>query len=218
MQITFDTDKDSPERIRAVAEFVGTLDCYPELPQPDAPPPITDAESTADLAGEPRPSSVEITDGDDDSEDANSTPVTIRPGSVRLVVPPEQPPELDAAGEPWDPNLHASSKAKLKNGRWRLRRGGPAKPAADAPPPPAAPVVPPPPPAPAEVPPVPEGPTFRTLVALIVAARNEDRLSDEKIAEIVTAAGAPDLQSLAAMPALIPAVYDTVTGYLEIPF
>jgi hypothetical protein len=63
------------------------------------------------------------------------------------VVPtvPVAPVELDAEGKPWDPELHASSKAKIGDGTWRKKRNAaPAVPAVPTPPVPApvAPAVP----------------------------------------------------------------------------
>lgn len=57
------------------------------------------------------------------------------------LIPPPPAVELDAKGQPWDPELHAASKAKVKDGTWRQRRntGG------IEPPPVAAGIIPPPP-------------------------------------------------------------------------
>lgn len=58
------------------------------------------------------------------------------------LIPPPPAVELDAKGQPWDPELHAASKAKVKDGTWRVRRntGG-----IEPPPPVAAGIIPPPP-------------------------------------------------------------------------
>lgn len=55
-------------------------------------------------------------------------------------------PETDSAGAEWNPELHASTKAKNQDGTWKKRRG--AGKAEDAPEPPATPSLPPLPPAP----------------------------------------------------------------------
>lgn len=38
-------------------------------------------------------------------------------------VTPEPDIEVDSAGKPWDERIHSSSKAKVKNGTWKLKRG-----------------------------------------------------------------------------------------------
>lgn len=74
-----------------------------------------------------------------------SSPPSSASGSSSLSIPPPPPPpppssnsssgiesqnettedvELDANGDPWDPEIHASSKAKTQKGTWRKRRGG----------------------------------------------------------------------------------------------
>lgn len=60
-------------------------------------------------------------------------------------VAPEPPagPELDSEGQPWNAELHASTKAKVADGTWRKKRGA----APEAPPAPAVPPAPAPTPA-----------------------------------------------------------------------
>lgn len=47
---------------------------------------------------------------------------SVPPPPAPAVVPPP-PVELDAKGEPWNPEIHASSKTKVKDGTWRMKRG-----------------------------------------------------------------------------------------------
>lgn len=53
------------------------------------------------------------------------------PEAAGDTTPPPPPPvdgeELDTDGVPWDPQLHAASKAKTKNGKWRRRRATKSK-------------------------------------------------------------------------------------------
>jgi len=51
------------------------------------------------------------------SEPAMSKPVVATPTPINNDV------ELDAEGLPWDKRIHASSKAKVKDGTWRTKRG-----------------------------------------------------------------------------------------------
>lgn len=55
--------------------------------------------------------------------------------------PVGNPDDYDSAGVKYDPNVHSSSRAKLKDGKWKMRRGGPSKTTA---PPPMVPASPPP--------------------------------------------------------------------------
>ena len=50
---------------------------------------------------------------------------------------PEPPAEVDAAGEKWNPDKHASTKKKNNDGTWKKRKGGAKKKPAPPPPPPA---------------------------------------------------------------------------------
>lgn len=66
---------------------------------------------------------------------------TITTDQVAALIPPPPAVELDAKGQPWDPELHAASKAKVKDGTWRMRRNT----SGIEPPPAAAGIIPPPP-------------------------------------------------------------------------
>jgi hypothetical protein len=61
--------------------------------------------------------------------------------AAAALIPPPPAVELDAKGQPWDPELHAASKAKVKDGTWRMRRNT----SGIEPPPVAAGIIPPPP-------------------------------------------------------------------------
>lgn len=75
-------------------------------------------------------------------------------GTGTIETPPQNIPkseltpavEMDSTGAEWNPELHASTKAKNQDGTWKKRRG--AGKAEDAPEPPATPSLPPLPPAP----------------------------------------------------------------------
>lgn len=84
----------------------------------------------------------------------NATPITIiepiednRQDRVPAVHTDEPAEELDSAGQPWNAELHSSSRAKVADGTWKKRRGAaqaeppavPEAPAAAPPLPPAAP-------------------------------------------------------------------------------
>ena len=51
---------------------------------------------------------------------------TTTPAETELP-PPVTPPELDVNGIPWDPRIHASTKTKMKNGAWKVKRGTPVE-------------------------------------------------------------------------------------------
>jgi hypothetical protein len=62
------------------------------------------------------------------SKDGTFEPATTAAGRCMETIidsPPHgtsKEPELDTDGIPWDKRIHATSKAKLKDGRWRRRR------------------------------------------------------------------------------------------------
>jgi hypothetical protein len=108
--------------------------------------------------------------------------------------------DTDVDGVKWDPALHASTKAKTIDGRWkaRKRRGSadaeaPAAAVVAAPPPPPV-DLPVPPPPPAEPAMVPAGPpavlTFREVMAKVTARK----LGKAKVDELLAIVGlAPDM-------------------------
>lgn len=134
--------------------------------------------------------------------------------------------EVDVKGVAYDPNIHSSSRARMKNGEWKKRRGGPITGTAPPPPPPpaadpprlpssasvagndavgatVAAAAPPPPPPPATVVVV---PLFRTVMKKITDAVAAGKLSHERVDAIVKGVGVPDLTTLNAMPGKVPEV------------
>lgn len=85
------------------------------------------------------------------------------PGPTDMLAPADADPsvERDSTGAEWNPELHASTKAKNQDGTWKKRRG--AGKAEDAPEPPATPSLLPLPPAPPAAPLV----TMNDIYALI---------------------------------------------------
>lgn len=103
-----------------VAPLVG------EVPPPLAPP----APSTANIAAGTPAIAVP-------PPPALSAPAIPTSGPALSVVSAPSA-ELDSAGVPWSPDLHAANKSKCKDGTWKARRGltdaaAPAAPAATAP-------------------------------------------------------------------------------------
>lgn len=158
MRITFDLDDERD--VAAVRELLDLVPQGPREPIPPAAPPAPPAPATAfppfnvpsappqtDPAPPPPPAPT--------VSPSTSAPATAPPSAT----PPAPEGDLDSAGRPWDPEVHAASKSKTKDGKWRFKRGlskeakaayksqgasAPTPPAASAPPPP-----PPPPPVPA---------------------------------------------------------------------
>ena len=136
----------------------------------------------------------------------------------------------DVAGHPWDARIHASTKATMKDGTWKLKRGSDpnlvaqlraewdarninpppasAQTPAATPVPEAAPV----PPAAAPAPPVPpvvtEIPTtYPEIVAVVTNKQELELLTVEEVQSVVAALGLPSFPALAAKQELIPQVY-----------
>jgi len=134
------------------------------------------------------------------------------------VIPPPPPPvadgaeELDSAGHAWNADIHASSKAKVADGTWRKRRGGPSE-TAEA----AAPVAPPAPPAPS-APPAPPATvaeagavTFTEAMVKITAAMGAGKITFEGVAAACQNNGLPaGLPSLSEHPGKVAAVLATL--------
>lgn len=59
----------------------------------------------------------------DESEiSTNVTPISTKAGSVNSA-PAFDMSDLDSKGTPWNKDLHASSRAKIADGTWRVKRG-----------------------------------------------------------------------------------------------
>jgi len=69
--------------------------------------------------------------------DLNTRP--LKPSQVVGTPKPVEPsettpePELDSAGQPWNSEIHASTKTKLKDGTWKMKRGVKAEPVPEGP-------------------------------------------------------------------------------------
>jgi hypothetical protein len=123
--------------------------------------------------------------------------------------------DVDLDGLPWDGRIHASSRAKLANGKWRTKRGTTDAQVAmiqaelrqtwSAPAPPPIPV-----PEVASTPVVPPVPTgvdpFLTLMKGVTAGYANGSISAERIQDILAPLGIPSLPMLTQRPDLIPAV------------
>lgn len=131
-------------------------------------------------------------------------------------VPTVSDEELDSAGQPWNPELHSSSRAKVADGTWKKKRGAgkavatvtgdgtgealpPASqeervaPAIPVPPtPPAAPVTPPAPP----VPVAPAAPAPTSAEGKIWALISGGVVTVNQALEVARAAGLADLGAL----------------------
>lgn len=122
--------------------------------------------------------------------------------------------KLDADGLPWDHRIHASSKAKLKDGTWRKRRGVDDELVKDVeaelnqvlnvesnkspldslvPPPPAT-----------------EEPTFGQLLTRVSKLKADGVIDDEFFRSIYEAQDLPNFAAFNLRPDLIPAAWDKV--------
>ncbi len=116
---------------------------------------------------------------DDDIKASNGVPPSVPTPSSLFASLPDLPldapmSELDSAGQPWNPELHASTKTKVADGTWKKKRG-----AGKAEPEPQAPVGAPPPP-----------PVTKPLTYLDVLQRAlSGGISPKQMAEAVAAEG-----------------------------
>lgn len=122
----------------------------------------------------------------------------------RPAVPAAAVVELDSEGKPWDPELHASSKAKIGDGTWRKKRGAaPAVPV--APVVPVAQVVPAPPVPVAQVVPV-QAITAAEATKEMIGAMMAQKIDGPSINAICAAHGVPSFLALQQHPDKIAAV------------
>lgn len=151
--------------------------------------------------------------------------------------------DLDVDGLPWDHRIHSSSKAKLKDGTWRQRRGvdpdvyekvvtelratmaagtavdTPAEPTTQTDP--VAQTAPPPPAAETETktapPPPPaaetEEPTFQTLMFKVSKLKVDGVINDEQFKSIYNHFELPTFAAFAQRPDLIPQAMEIVKAY-----
>lgn len=114
--------------------------------------------------------------------------------------------ELDADGLPWDQRIHAGTKAKLNNGKWRLKRGVDAdllkKVEAELRSTQAAPTLPGPPMPPDAA----GGLTFATLVTKLPAMVAAGTTTQEQINVACQSVGIANIPALGQRPDLVPAV------------
>mgnify|MGYP000482221035 CR=1 FL=1 len=99
--------------------------------------------------------------------------------------------ELDSEGQPWNPELHASTKAKTADGVWRKKRGA----APEAPPAPAA-AAPVAPPAPTPAPATPAAPaktTFATFMANVMPLIRAGKIAGLRINELCQTQGVANM-------------------------
>lgn len=148
-------------------------------------------------------------------------------------------PELDADGLPWDRRIHASTKTKTQDERWKKRRGvdaedydrvvaelrqlmaadggtvdaavvPPPPPAAEVPAP-AAPVVPPPPPPPPAAAPEAEAPQTFAEFLKAVAQRIQAKQTDmPTVNGILQQHGVANMQLVGSRTDLIPALWAAI--------
>jgi len=201
--------------------------------------PAVEAAETVEAAAA-APPAPEVKQAVEEPKTESVTP----PPAPEAPAPAKDEQELDVKGRPWDKRIHASSKAKVKDGTWRYKRGvkeelirqveaelanaksGPEAveveaPAAPAvPPAPEAVVAPPPPPAPA-VPPAPTeaaatGRSYSELTRLITTSFMEDRLDAETVQRVVQAHGFEGVPLLADQsPEKIAGVYTALEGEIK---
>lgn len=153
-------------------------------------------------------------------------------------------PELDAQRLPWDERIHSSSREKVKDGTWKMKRGVaddlvasvrlqnralfPLAPAVTVPPAPGqphAPVAPPPPPAAVVVPPAPPPPpapsaapgtvTWIQLMGRLTDLQKAGKLDAEAMNKLAAAYGVDKFQKLALHEQHWASIYETLGAYLD---
>lgn len=236
MIITVDTDKDSPPVIANVAKFllmgygtpaeIGALVTASLKPTEAPTPPAPDFAPSDDMPPSPIELGKDAADTKAASVFGGAVPVPPAPLAPAPVPPPVVTPapvapvaavstpvpagvEVDSAGVPHDPALHAANKAKKQDGTWKAKKGNAA--AAPVPPVPTAPAaaaapVPPAPPA-GSLPSVPGGPvqgpvTFREVMRKVTEGQSSGKLSKLQVDTALGAVGfKPDELAPLVMPA-----------------
>jgi hypothetical protein len=129
------------------------------------------------------------------------TPAPVPPAAAVFTAPPAPaaaPPmpevELDSEGQPWNAELHASTKAKIADGTWRKKRGATPEAPPAAPPAPAPAAVAPPaaPPAPA-APAAPTKTTFATFMANVMPLIKAGKIAGLRINELCQTQGVANM-------------------------
>jgi hypothetical protein len=148
------------------------------------------------------------------------------------MVPPAAPgnPERDKNGMPWDGRIHASSKAKVADGSWRMKRGvderlvaqvtGELQAAAAAPTPTSADQLPPWPFAtsaadvqPLPVAPPPPGPAvsqYALLMSRLTHHISSGDVTPQQVTDACLALGVPNVMALATREDLVPFVANSL--------
>jgi len=210
------------------AEVFGNRDALPEAFAPPPPPPVQVNSLTPPPPPPPATQHQLVTGEPNPSGAARTLPEnTAVLAATRIAAAEAAGVEVDSDGTPYDPNVHSSSRAKVRDGTWKKRRGGPLTLAAPPPPPPAEaprlpssasvagndtvgamlaatePAIPAPPPPPAVVA---SGPTFRSVMKKITDAVMVNKITHDRVAALCQSIGVPDLTTLNAMPGKIPDV------------
>jgi hypothetical protein len=116
-------------------------------------------------------------------------------------VPAIAPVETDVEGAEWNAELHASSKAKTKDGKWRKKRGVDS----EETPEPVAPVA-----MPHTVAPPSNAPTYADIVALCSDKYKTGAVNATVLATLQMEFGIENMTMLIGKPDLIPAFYARV--------
>lgn len=139
----------------------------------------------------------------------------VAPGHTDLMVSPESidqsvaenpPPistttaEVDADGVEWNAELHASSKAKTKDGKWRKKRGVDSEETPD--PAPAAPVT-----MPHTAAPPSNAPTYADIVTMCSQKMQTGALTGAILGTLQMEFGIENMTMLIGKPEMIPAFY-----------
>jgi hypothetical protein len=147
--------------------------------------------------------------------DVPMTQTAISPGHTDLMVSPEAidrfvaenphptiaPVETDIEGVEWNAEMHASSKAKTKDGKWRKKRGVDS----EETPEPVAPVA-----MPHTVAPPSNAPTYADIVALCSDKYKTGAVNATVLATLQMEFGIENMTMLIGKPDLIPAFYARV--------
>lgn len=120
------------------------------------------------------------------------------PDVVTLTQPSIAPVETDAEGAEWNAELHASSKAKTKDGKWRKKRGVDSE---ETPEPVAMPHT---------VAPPSNAPTYADIVALCSEKYKTGAVNAAVLATLQMEFGIENMTMLIGKPDLIPAFYARV--------
>ena len=232
-KISFTIPQD-PEVLKATAKMLldlaGEEGCcssgrtegmYPKPEPAAAPPPPAAAPVPTEPAGAPPPPAaapvpIELAAAPPPPAAPPEIPAAAPPPPAAPEVPATVPAgpavELDIDGIPWDARIHATTKSKTKDGRWKKMRG--SDPvlveavraellAATTTPDPAVPATVPAPPADVSTTPT----TFPGIVAIVTEKQTLELLTVQEIQTVMEAHGLPSFPALATKQELIPAIY-----------